>query len=165
MTFSCFRVFVACAAVAAVASSASAQMTGAPTAGYRREPGMTASTVPAPLREIGFDQHIGAFVPLDTAFRDEAGRTVRLGDYFGPRPVVMVFAYYDCPMLCTQVISGLTSALKTLSPEPGNDFEIFTVSFDPRDPPGTSPPNHSIFVEPYNRPPPPAACHFLTASQ
>ncbi len=165
MTFSCFRVFVACAAVAAVASSASAQMTGAPTAGYKREPGMTSSTVPAPLREIGFDQHIGAFVPLDTAFRDEAGRTVRLGDYFGPRPVVMVFAYYDCPMLCTQVISGLTSALKTLSLEPGSDFEIVTVSFDPRDTPETAAAKKAVFVERYKRPAAAGAWHFLSGDQ
>src|SRR5260370_6502252 len=165
MKLSCFRVFVAYAAVALAAGAASAQMTGAPTAGYKREPGMTSSTIPAPLREIGFDQHIGAFVPLDTEFRDEAGQTVRLGDYFGPRPVVMVFAYYDCPMLCTQVISGLTSALKTLSLEPGNDFEIVTVSFDPRDTPGTATTKKSAFVERYKRPGAAGAWHFLSGDQ
>jgi len=106
-----------------------AQMTGAPTAGYKREAGMTASTVPAPLREIGFDQNIDQLVPLDVTFRDEAGRSVALGEYFGKRPVVMVFAYYDCPMLCTLVINGLASALDVLSLEPGKDFEIVTVSY------------------------------------
>src|SRR5437588_12043627 len=70
MKFSCFRVFVAYAVLVSGAPIAGAQMTGAPTAGYKREAGMTSSTVPAPLREIGFDQHIGAFVPLDTTFRD-----------------------------------------------------------------------------------------------
>src|SRR5881394_4144864 len=95
------RAFVTLAAVVWAAVTASAQMTGA-ASGYKREAGMAASSIPAALREIGFDQHIGAFVPLDTAFRDESGNTVRLGDYFGARPVVMVFAYYDCPMLCTQ---------------------------------------------------------------
>ena len=99
---------------------------------------MPASAVPAPLREIGFDQNLDQPVPLDTEFIDEAGRNVRLGDYFGKRPVVMVFAYYDCPMLCTQVINGLASALDVLSLEPGNDFEIVTVSFDPRDTPATA---------------------------
>jgi hypothetical protein len=97
------------------AAPAFAQMTGAPTSGYKREPGMTASTIPAPLREIGFDQNLDQLVPLDTTLVDEAGRTVRLGDYFGKRPVVLVFAYYDCPMLCTQVINGLASALGVLS--------------------------------------------------
>src|SRR5258708_5906751 len=165
MKLSCFRVFVAYSALALFASAAAAQMTGAPTAGYKREPGMTSSTIPAPLREIGFDQHIGAFVPLDTPFRDEAGKTVRLGDYFGPRPVVMVFAYYDCPMLCTQVISGLTSGLKTLSLEPGSDFEIVTVSFDPRDTPETATAKKSVFVERYNRPAAAGAWHFLSGDQ
>jgi protein SCO1/2 len=162
MTVSCFRVFAAQAALVIVAATASAQMTGAPTAGYKREPGMNASTMPAALREIGFDQHIGAFVPFDTPFRDESGRAVRLGDYFGTRPVVMVFAYYDCPMLCTQVLSGLTSALRTLSLEPGKDFEIVTVSFDPRDTPKTATEKKSVFVERYQRPGAEAAWHFLT---
>lgn len=162
MTVSCFRVFAAQAAFVIVAATASAQMTGAPTAGYKREPGMNASTMPAALREIGFDQHIGAFVPLDTPFRDESGRAIRLGDYFGTRPVVMVFAYYDCPMLCTQVLSGLTSALRTMSLEPGKDFEIVTVSFDPHDTPKTATEKKSVFVERYKRPGAEAAWHFLT---
>ena len=161
MKASCVRVFVA---VLMLGASASAQMTGAP-AGYKREPGMPSSTMPAPLREIGFDQHIGATVPLDTVFRDETGRSVRLGDYFGPRPVVMVFAYYNCPMLCTQVISGLTSALRTLSLEPGKDFEIVTVSFDPRDTPTTATEKKDVFVERYHRAGAAAAWHFLSGGQ
>ncbi len=90
--------------------------------GYKRAPGMPAAAVPAPLREIGFDQNLDQPVPLDTTFLDEAGRTVRLGDYFGQRPVVLLFAYYNCPMLCTQVINGLASALAVLSLEPGHRF-------------------------------------------
>jgi len=161
-----FRIFVAAGAVAVcTAAPAAAQMTGAPTAGYKREPGVPASSVPSALREIGFDQHIGAFVPLDTAFRDEAGRTVRLGDYFGARPVVMVFAYYDCPMLCTQVISGLTSALRTMSLEPGKDFELVTVSFDPRDTPRSAAEKKAVFVERYKREGADAAWHFLSGDQ
>jgi len=75
------------------AVNAYAQITSAPaSAGYKREPGMTSSQVPAALREIGFDQNLDQHVPLDVAFRDERGATVRLGDYFGKRPVVLVFA-------------------------------------------------------------------------
>jgi protein SCO1/2 len=159
-----FRAFVAIAVVMCASVTALAQMTSS-ASGYKREPGMTASTIPAPLREIGFDQHIGAFVPLDTVFRDESGKTVRLGDYFGTRPVVMVFAYYDCPMLCTQVISGLASALRTLSLEPGRDFEIVTVSFDPRDTPRTASEKKAIFVERYRREGANAAWHFLSGDQ
>jgi protein SCO1/2 len=144
---------------------ARAQMSGAPAPGFKREAGMAASAVPAPLREIGFDQNLDAHVPLDTVFRDESGRTVRLGDYFGKRPVVMVFAYYDCPMLCTLVINGLSSALKVLSLSPGEDFEIVTVSFDPRDTPATASAKKAAYLERYNRDGAAAAWHFLTGDQ
>jgi protein SCO1/2 len=142
-----------------------AQMTGAPTAGYKREAGMTSSTIPAPLREIGFDQNIDQLVPLDVPFRDESGRTVRLGDYFGKRPVVMVFAYYDCPMLCTQVINGLATALNVLSLEPHQDFEIVTVSFNPKDTPATASAKKAIYLERYRRAGADAGWHFLSGDQ
>jgi len=142
-----------------------AQMSGAPTPGFKREAGMNASTIPAPLREIGFDQNLDAPVPLDTPFRDESGRTVRLGDYFGRRPVVMVFAYYDCPMLCTLVINGLSSALKVMSLSPGQDFEIVTVSFDPRDTPASASAKKASYLERYRREGAAEAWHFLTGDE
>src|SRR6476620_10764627 len=143
-------------------AAVSAQMTGAPTSGYKREPGMTASTVPAPLREIGFDQNLDQLVPLDTTLVDEAGRTVRLGDYFGKRPVVLVFAYYDCPMLCTQVINGLASALGVLSLVPAEDFEVITVSFDPRDTATGAMAKKRVALERYKRRGAAAGWHFLS---
>lgn len=149
-------------AVSLVAPPVLAQMTGAPAAGYKREPGMASSAVPAPLREIGFDQNLDQAIPLDTTFRDEAGRSVRLGDYFGKRPVVLLFAYYDCPMLCTQVINGLASALAVLSLEPGKDFEIVTVSFDPRDTPASATAKKAVYLERYRHPGAAQAWHFLT---
>jgi protein SCO1 len=144
---------------------AGAQMSGAPAPGFKREAGMTASAIPAPLREIGFDQNLDADVPLDTPFRDETGRTVLLGDYFGKRPVVMVFAYYDCPMLCTLVINGLSSALKVMSLSPGKDFEIVTVSFDPRDTPASASAKKAAYLERYRRDGAAQAWHFLTGDQ
>ena len=139
----------------------------APGAGsdYKPEPGLPSSTLPAPLREIGFDQNLNARVPLDTAFNDESGRAVRLGDYFGQRPVVLVFAYYDCPMLCTVVINGLASALNVLSLEPGKDFEIVTVSFNPRDTPATASAKKASYIARYKQPGAAAAWHFLTGNQ
>src|SRR5436309_449786 len=93
-----------------------AQMANGPAAaGYKREPGTPSSTMPRALREIGFDQNLDQPIPLDVMFRDEGGRDVRIGDYFGRRPVVLVFAYYDCPMLCRQVLNGLASPLSVLS--------------------------------------------------
>ncbi|HTK28787.1 MAG TPA: SCO family protein [Vicinamibacterales bacterium] len=146
-------------------SVVSAQMTGAPTQGYKREAGQPASAIPAPLREIGFDQKIDEKLPLDATFFDEQGRTVRLGDYFGHRPVVLLFAYYDCPMLCTQVINGLASALGVLSLEPGKDFEIVTISFDPRDTPASASSKKAGYIERYHKPGAAAAWHFLTGRQ
>ena len=142
-----------------------AQMTGAPTAGYKLEPGITSSTMPRPLREIGFDQNLDQSVPLDVPFRDESGRTVRLADYFGSRPVVLVFAYYDCPMLCTQVINGLSTALNILSLAPGKDFEIVTVSFNPRDTPATASAKKAVYLERYTRDGAAQAWHFLSGDQ
>jgi protein SCO1 len=147
-------------------AQAAAQMAGGPaTAGYKREPGMVSSAVPAALREIGFDQNLDQHVPLDTTWRDESGKTVRLGDYFGKRPVILLFAYYDCPMLCTQVINGLSSALGVLSLKPGRDFEIVTVSFNPKDTPETASAKKAVYIERYKQPNASASWHFLTGDQ
>jgi protein SCO1/2 len=142
------------------------QMASGPaSAGFKGEPGMVSSAVPAALREIGFDQNLDQPVPLDATFRDEAGATVRLGDYFGKRPVVLVFAYYDCPMLCTLVVNGLSSALGVLSLNPGSDFEIVTVSFNPRDTPAAAAAKKAGYLDRYNRPGAAEGWHFLTGDQ
>ncbi len=152
--------------VVGLPQAASAQMAAGPaSAGLKRDPGVPSSRVPQALREIGFDQNLDRMVPLDTTFRDEAGRSVRLGDYFGKRPVALVFAYYDCPMLCTLVINGLSSALGVLSLNPGSDFEIVTVSFDPRDTPATASAKKATYVERYKRPGAAEGWHFLTGDQ
>jgi protein SCO1/2 len=153
--FSVFALFV---------TSASAQkMTGSPAAaGYRQEPGQTSSALPAPLREIGFDQKLDEHVPLDLSFVDDGGHTVRLGDYFGTRPVVMLFAYYECPMLCTQVINGLASALGVISLDAGRDFDVVVVSFDPKDTPATAAAKKSAYLDRYKRAGTADGVHFLT---
>jgi protein SCO1/2 len=147
-------------------ASVSAQMaSGPPSAGFKREAGVPSTQLPQALREIGFDQNLDQSVPLDTAFRDETGATVRLGDYFGTRPVVLVFAYYDCPMLCTLVINGLASALDLLSLEPGRDFEIVTVSFNPRDTPAMAAAKKAGYIQRYKRAGAAGSWHFLTGDQ
>ena len=156
--------------VAFVSSVRSAQAhgqlsSGPASAGFKREAGPPASQLPKALREIGFDQNLDQRVPLDTTFRDEAGATVRLGDYFGKRPVVLVFAYYDCPMLCTIVVNGLSSALGVLSLDPGRDFEIVTVSFNPRDTPAAAAAKKAVYLERYKRPGAAEGWHFLTGDQ
>jgi protein SCO1/2 len=138
---------------------------GPASAGFKREAGVVSSALPQALREIGFDQNIEQRVPLETTFRDESGATVRLGDYFGKKPVVLLFAYFDCPMLCTQVINGLASALGVLSLNPGQDFEIVTVSFNPRDTPVSAAAKKAVYLERYRRPGAAAGWHFLTGDQ
>jgi protein SCO1/2 len=156
-----FSAIFVCSALMVV----NAQMATGPGNGYKREAGMASSAVPAALREIGFDQNIGHSLPLDTLVRDEHGRTVALAEYFGKRPVVLIFAYYSCPMLCAQVINGLASALAVLSLEPGRDLEIVTISFDPRDTPETATVKKAGYLERYGRSGAEAASHFLTADQ
>ena len=159
------RAFLLGVVVVLAAASASAQMTGAPSAGYKREAGTSASTMPAPLREIGFDQNIGQQLPLDAEVIDESGRPVPIGGYFGARPVVLVFAYYSCPMLCSQVVNGLASSVDVLSLQPGRDFDVVVVSFDPRDTPETAATKKAQYLERYTNDGAAAASHFLTASQ
>jgi protein SCO1 len=159
------KAWLAAIIVCATATAASAQMAGGPGTGYKREPGMPSTALPAPLREIGFDQNIGQHLPLDVAVRDEDGRSVKLATYFGRRPVVLIFAYYSCPMLCAQVINGLASALGVLSLEPGRDVEIIAISIDPRDTPATATTKKAAYLERYARPGAAAASHFLTADQ
>jgi len=152
------------AVIAFTAASVAAQMTGAPSAGYKREAGVSASTMPAPLREIGFDQNIGRQLPLDVEVADENGTLAPIGRFFGARPVVLVFAYFTCPMLCSQVVNGLASAVDVLSLQPGRDFDVVVVSFDPRDTPATAAAKKALYLERYTNERAAAASHFLTAS-
>ena len=155
----------ACSAISAL-TIVNAQMAAGPaTAGYKQEPGIVSTALPQALREIGFDQHIDEPLPLDTTFRDEAGATVRLGDYFGKRPVVLVFAYYECPMLCTLVINGLSGALGAMNLEPHKDFEIVTVSINPRETPAVAAAKKASYLERYKRSGAADGWHFLTGEQ
>jgi len=97
--------------------------------------GIVASNVPPQFKDVTFAQRLGQKLPLDVQFKDERGRSVALGEYFGQRPVVVAFVYYQCPMLCTQVMNGISSALKVLPYTPGKEFDVVLISFDQRDTP------------------------------
>jgi protein SCO1/2 len=97
--------------------------------------GIVASNVPPQFKDVTFAQRLGQHLPLDARFTDESGRSVALGEYFGTRPVVVAFVYYQCPMLCTQVMNGISSALTVLPFTAGKEFDIVLISFDPRDTP------------------------------
>ena len=117
------------------------------------------------LAQVGIDQKIGQQLPLDLTFKDETGRDVRLGEYFHGKPVVMALAYYECPMLCTQVLNGVTGALKTLSFDAGKDFEVVVVSIDPKDNFRLAANKKLAYVESYGRPQTAAGWHFLTGTE
>ena len=117
---------------------------------------------PGVLQEIGFDQHLGESVPLELAFTDETGRSVRLADYFGKKPVVLNLVYYDCPMLCTLSLNGLAAALEVLSFVPGEEFEVVTVSFDPKETPALAAAKKKAYLSRYKRAGARAGWHFLT---
>ena len=120
---------------------------------------------PEILKNVGIDQKIGQQLPLDLTFTNEAGSQVRLGEFFGGRPVVLALAYYDCPMLCTQVLNGMTAALKTLSFDAGKDFEVVVVSIDPKDNFQIAAHKKASYVDHYGRPQTAAGWHFLTGAE
>ena len=118
--------------------------------------------LPPKLREVAFDQRLGEPVPLDAVFRDETGGTVRLGDYFGDRPVILIFAYYTCPMICHDVLTGVASSLAIIRLNAGEDFQVVTVSFDPRDTPERAAAAKEAYLGRYGRPETADGWHFLT---
>jgi protein SCO1/2 len=106
--------------------------------GFSDPAGPPSSLKPDQLKSVSFKQRLNEMLPLDAPFKDEFGRPVTLGKYFsGPRPVILAFVYYRCPMLCTQVLNGLSSSLRVLNGRyvAGQDFDVVVVSFDPKDTP------------------------------
>jgi len=117
---------------------------------------------PPGLANVGIEQHLNEQIPPDLTFRDESGKTVRLGDYFGKRPMILNLVYHNCPMLCGEVLSGLTSTLRVLRFDLGREFEVITVSFDPRETPQIAAEKKKQYLERYGRKGAEQGCHFLT---
>jgi len=129
------------------------------------EPGDATSAKPGLLGKIGIDQRLNHQVPLDLPFVDETGRDVRLGEYFGKRPVMLALVYYECPMLCTQVLNGVVSALGTLRFDVGREFDVVAVSINPKEGPGLASQKKAAYLERYGRPQTAAGWHFLTGRE
>jgi protein SCO1 len=160
--------FVAAALLILIPSVAAAQYpTRAP--GAKPGPGaqrtLPSETPPPMLEEVAFEQRLDAQLPLDTVFRDESGAAVRLGDYFGDKPVILSLVYYDCPMLCTIVLNGLTQSLNAVSFDIGNQFRVVTVSFDPEDTPEMAAAKKQAYVQRYGRTGAADGWHFLTGDE
>ncbi len=133
------------------------------------DPSQSAGTgLPQALKEIGIEQKLGEQLPLDTEVTTEDGRTVKLGSLFeSGRPVVLALVYYECPMLCNEVLNGLTGSLKGISLDAGTDFDVIALSFDAREneKPGLAQNKKAAYLERYGRAGSEKGWHFLTATQ
>ena len=118
------------------------------------------------LKQVNIEQKLGSQIPLDLKFRDETGREVRLGEYFGKgRPVALTLVYYECPMLCNQVLNGAVGAFQALSFTAGKEFEVVTVSFDPREGPDLAAEKKETYLRRYKREGAEEGWHFLTGDE
>lgn len=121
-----------------------------------------ASVRPPGLKNVGIEQHLDEQIPPGLAFRDETGKSVQLADFFGKRPMILNLVYYQCPMLCGEVLSGLTSAMRVLKFDLGKEFDVLTVSIDPKETPEMATAKKAEFLKRYGRPDAANGWHFLT---
>jgi protein SCO1 len=121
--------------------------------------------VPPQLKNVGIDQRLNNQVPLDIVFHDETGNTVRLGDYFGRKPVIVSLIYFNCPQLCPMVENGLLESLKEVKFDIGNQYNVLTVSFDPKDSSNQAFARRATYLSMYNRKGAAAGWHFLTGDE
>jgi protein SCO1/2 len=120
------------------------------------------NSMPPILREVSISQNLNGQVPADLVFRDENGNAVRLGDYFGTRPIVLSLVYFDCPALCTEVLNSQLRSMQAISLNLGKDFEAITVSFEPKDTPALAKAKRDVYAGEYGRPGAAQNWHFLT---
>ena len=127
--------------------------------------GQPANVLPPLLQNVGFEPQLNAQLPLDLAFRDETGRTIQFREYFGQKPVVLALVYYGCPMLCNQVEQGVVGTLRMLSFNPGRDYQVVFVSFDPRETPEMAAQKKETALYHFRRRETASGWHFLTGSK
>ena len=136
-----------------------------PLYGQRPEMGAPSTGLPSVLREVGIDQKLNEQVPLDLVFRDETGKQVQLREFFRGKPVILSLVFYECPMLCNQVLNGLTGSLKVQSFNVGREFDVLTVSFDPRETPELASNKKASYMARYGRAGADQGWHFLIGDQ
>ena len=125
----------------------------------------TGNQLPQVLKDVQVSQHLDQELPLDAQFVDETGKTVRLGDYFGKKPAVLTLVYYNCPMLCSEEMDGLTSALEMVKLDPGKDFNVVVISIDPSEGPALAAKKKAFYLKRYGRPETASGWHFLTGQR
>jgi protein SCO1 len=125
----------------------------------------TGDQLPQVLQKVGVSQRLNQPLPLDAAFVDETGKPVTLGDYFGKRPAILSLVYYNCPLLCSEEMDGLTSALEMVKLTPGKDFEVILISIDPSETPELASKRKAFYLKRYGRPDTAAGWHYLTGQR
>ncbi len=121
--------------------------------------------LPQVLQKVGVAQHLNQQLPLNASFVDETGKAITLGDYFGKRPAVLSLVYYNCPMLCSEELDGLTAALEMVKLTPGKDFDVIVISIDPSETPEQAAKKKAFYLKRYGRPETAAGWHFLTGQR
>lgn len=121
--------------------------------------------LPPMLQDVGIEQKLDHQVPLNLSFKDEHGADVKLQKYFTGKPVILTLVYYECPMLCTEVLNGMVKAMKVMQLSAGKDYDIVTISFNPRETSGLAYDKKQVYLESYNRPGAEQAWHFLTGNE
>jgi protein SCO1/2 len=121
--------------------------------------------LPQVLQKVGVSQHLNQQLPMGASFIDETGKTVTLGDYFGKRPAVLALVYFNCPMLCSEELDGLTGALEMVKLTPGKDFDVIVVSIDPSETPEQAAKKKAFYLKRYGRPETAAGWHYLTGQR
>ena len=115
-----------------------------------------------PLSRVSIQQRLNTQLPVDALFRDETGHSVPLGSFFGKRPVVLALVYYECPMLCTQILNGVGRAQRLLKLEAGKDYDVVAISFDARETPAQAAAKKAVYLKSYGKPENANGWHFLT---
>ena len=119
---------------------------------------------PPGLKNVGIEQHLNEPIPGNLAFRDETGKPVQLSDYFGKKPLILNLVYYKCTMLCGEALSGLTGSMRVIKFDVGNQFDVVTVSFNPKETTQDAAAKKATYIKSYGRPGAAAGWHFLTGS-
>lgn len=154
------RHLLATTALTVAAGVSVAAQSNAP--GLRPAAGEVSSSMPAALQGVRFDQKLDATLPLDTTFKNDRGEVVTLRSLYAARPVVLAFVYYECPMLCNQILNGLVSAVGVLDQTVGKDFDVVAISFDARETPVQAAAKKAEYLDRYKRPGSEGGWHFLT---
>ena len=131
----------------------------------QKQMGEVSDQAPELLKKVQITQNLNAQLPLGLEFRDDTGKTVRLGDYFGKRPAIVSMVYYQCKMLCPEEINGLVGALEMVKFNPGKEFNVIFISIDPEETPAMAAEAKSVYLKRYGRPSTAAGWHFLTGQQ